>query len=72
MKTRQKECLTPLCAILLVVFIVLKVCGVIGWSWWLVLMPLWAYIAIIIAAAVVVYNASKRRVKRFEENKHGK
>lgn len=27
--------------VLLVVFIVLKLCGVITWSWWWVLSPLW-------------------------------
>lgn len=26
---------------LLLIFIVLKLCGVIGWSWWWVLSPLW-------------------------------
>lgn len=28
-----------LCEILTIVFVVLKLCGVIGWSWWLVLLP---------------------------------
>lgn len=27
--------------LLTIVFIVLKLCGVIGWSWWWVLSPLW-------------------------------
>lgn len=27
--------------LLLVAFIVLKLCGVIGWSWWWVLAPFW-------------------------------
>ena len=27
--------------VLLVVFIILKLCGVIAWSWWWVLSPLW-------------------------------
>ena len=26
---------------LLIIFIVLKLCNVINWSWWLVLTPLW-------------------------------
>ena len=29
---------------MLVAFIVLKVAGVIAWSWWLVLLPLWIII----------------------------
>lgn len=32
--------------ILLVIFITLKVVGVITWSWWLVLLPLWISIVI--------------------------
>ena len=27
--------------VLLIIFIVLKLCGVIAWSWWWVLSPLW-------------------------------
>lgn len=27
--------------VLLVVFIVLKLCGVVDWSWWWVLSPVW-------------------------------
>lgn len=34
--------------VLLIVFIVLKLVGVIMWSWWLVLMPLWITIGIYI------------------------
>ena len=30
-----------------VVFIVLKLCGVITWSWWCVLFPFWVGIAIV-------------------------
>lgn len=32
--------------VLLVVFIVLKLCEVIAWSWWWVLCPLWIPIAV--------------------------
>lgn len=28
-----------ICEILTIVFVVLKLCGVIAWSWWLVLLP---------------------------------
>ena len=27
--------------VLLVVFIILKLCGVVNWSWWWVLSPIW-------------------------------
>lgn len=29
------------CEVCLIVFIILKCIGVIDWSWWLVLLPLW-------------------------------
>ena len=29
-----------------IVFIILKLCGVINWSWWVVLLPLWIVLAI--------------------------
>ena len=34
--------------VLLIVFIVLKLCGVIDWSWWWVLSPLWISLGIVI------------------------
>jgi len=34
--------------LLLVAFIVMKLCGVIAWSWWWVIAPLWIPIAILL------------------------
>ena len=34
--------------LLQVAFIVLKLCGVIGWSWWWVLSPIWITAAIVV------------------------
>lgn len=36
------------CGLLGVVFIVLKLCGVINWSWWLVLLPLYGPITLVL------------------------
>lgn len=36
------------------VFIVLKLCGVIDWSWWWVLAPIWMPIALLIIAVVII------------------
>ena len=36
-----------------VVFIVLKLCGVIDWSWWWVTAPFWGGIAIAIAVVII-------------------
>jgi len=55
-----------LCSVLLVVFIVLKLVGVIAWSWWLVLTPLWVGIAlwiIIIIIALLFTNKIKKHGK---------
>lgn len=36
-----------------VIFITLKLCGVIAWSWWLVTMPLWGGIACVLVMMIV-------------------
>ena len=47
--------------VLLIVLIVLKLCGVIAWSWAVVLTPLWIEIGIlVISIVVIVYAAGKR------------
>ena len=37
------------------VFIVLKLCGVIKWSWWLVLTPLWASLVFLLIMLAVIF-----------------
>lgn len=39
-----------------IVFIILKLVGVINWSWWAVLIPLWITIAIIVLYVIVVLH----------------
>ena len=41
--------------VLLVAFIVLKLCGVINWSWWWVFSPVWIPLAII-AVILLIYG----------------
>ena len=38
---------------LLIVFIVLKLCGVIDWSWWWVLSPIWISLIIVIICYLI-------------------
>ena len=45
--------------VLLVVFIALKIAKVIDWSWWLVLLPLWIQIGLVIIIIIVIYIISK-------------
>lgn len=50
-------------ATLQLAFIVLKICGVINWSWWVVLMPILFIVVIYIAARLFLWWA-KRYTKR--------
>ena len=42
------------CEMLGIVFIVLKLVGVIDWSWWLVLLPIYAPIVLFLLGAFIV------------------
>ena len=43
-----------LCDVLAVVFVVLKLIGVIDWSWWWVLAPVWIPVIIVVIAYIVI------------------
>ena len=43
-----------LCDVLAVVVIVLKLIGVIDWSWWWVLAPVWIPVIIVVIAYIVI------------------
>lgn len=43
-----------LCDVLAVVFIVLKLIGVIDWNWWWVLSPVWIPVIIVVIAYIVI------------------
>ena len=42
-------------------FIVLKLCGVINWSWWWVLAPLWGFPLLVLVILIVAYCSHSRR-----------
>ena len=45
-----------------IVFIILKLAGLISWSWWIVLVPLWVSLFLLLIAVLVlliVYIAAK-------------
>ena len=44
-------------SVLQVIFIVLKLCGLIDWSWWWVMSPTWISIGILIVGFVVIMIA---------------
>ena len=41
-----------------VVFVTLKLLGVIDWSWWLVTLPFWAVFAFLLSAIVLLWLAA--------------
>lgn len=47
--------------VILVVNIILKLIGVINWSWWVVLWPLWVSIAII-AIVFIIFAIIRRKM----------
>lgn len=50
------------CGLLGVAFVVLKLCGVIHWSWWWVTAPFWGPVAIglaLLAMAGLLYGLAK-------------
>lgn len=54
-------------ATLQLAFIVLKICGVINWSWWVVLLPILFFAVVNIAAHLFLWwveSYKKRRLKK--------
>lgn len=55
-------------SVLLIVFVVLKLVGVINWSWWWVLSPLWIgiilWLVVVICYAIWVTRTENKFVKR--------
>jgi hypothetical protein len=46
------------CGLLGVVFVTLKLCGVIDWSWWWVTAPFWGGIALVLAILLFALGIS--------------
>ena len=47
--------------VLLVVFIILKLCGVVNWSWWWVLSPVWISLIIVIICYLIQEKQNERK-----------
>lgn len=60
-----------LTTILTIIFVILKLCGVLSWSWWWVLSPLWGSLAIFIILSVLVwlFCCIAETIKEKRENK---
>jgi hypothetical protein len=59
MNNSTKTTLT-FCDLLTVAFIVLKLTGVITWSWWWVLSPIWIPLAIVLIVFIIVVIIASR------------
>lgn len=61
-----------------IVFLVLKLCGVIDWSWWWVTAPLWGPFALLIAGlfiyiiVAVIIALVRYCIRKRKEKRHGK
>ena len=57
------SCGISIFTLLTVAFVVLKLCGIIDWSWWWVLAPLWMPWALVaIIGAVILVGATALKV----------
>lgn len=54
MSSQNAESYITLNGLLGVVFVTLKLCGVIDWSWWLVTLPFWGGFAVLVAVGLLV------------------
>lgn len=48
-----------ICTVLFIVFLVLKLCNVIAWSWWWVTAPMWGGIVLFILLVIVLLIVGK-------------
>lgn len=44
-----------ICTVLFLIFLVLKLCNVINWSWWWVTAPLWLPFVLVLAISLVIF-----------------
>jgi hypothetical protein len=56
------------CDVLFIIFLVLKLVGVINWSWWWVTAPLWIPLALVILSIPFMIIFWKRIYKEDEED----
>lgn len=61
----------PIADLFLVAFVVLKLVGVIDWSWWWVLSPIWIMLGVagLVFVTIYIYIMVKNIVKKRKELK---
>ena len=53
-----------LLTLLLVLFVGLKLAGIIAWSWWLVISPVYVAVAFYVLIAIVAVRMQKKHIAR--------
>lgn len=54
--------------LLLLLFIALKLIGIIEWSWWWVLSPVWVTLGFLFAALILVQSSERIAIKAAKRN----
>lgn len=54
-------------SILFIVFLILKLCNVITWSWWWVFSPLWIYAGLVLAIIAIIFIVGFIAVTLFDK-----
>lgn len=54
--------------VVFVVFLILRLSGVISWSWWWVTSPLWIVAAIIVAITILYVAVFTYRYRKYKRN----
>lgn len=54
--------------LLLLLFIALKLIGIIEWSWWWVLSPVWVTLGFLFAALIIVQSSERIAIKAAKRN----
>ncbi len=67
-----------ICTVLFLIFLVLKLCGLITWSWWWVTAPLWLPVILFLGICLIVFVVAfcvgviKYIIRTTREGKRGK
>lgn len=61
MSNKQASCEISFAGLLTIVFVVLKLCGVIAWSWWWVLSPLWMSAILWVTLVIIILLVEGRK-----------
>lgn len=61
MENKQTSGGIGLGGLLQVAFIVLKLCGIITWSWWWVLAPTWTSLGLAVILGIIIFCVKSRK-----------